>query len=233
MIPATPGSVTPDPERVDELSRRSSIHDHSGEQSSGSLNESDLEPEDLIPKYVSAKERLYRGQPELFDPRTGAFKATQRQIRLENHGLESSRLLNSVRRCLEKIEADALFDQHEAAGRWRARLQEVAQEVSLSRANEKAATGRHKPESHIQRVKGPVEEMVSNEGKNEIESDGDDGLLGQIFASGDDETVLRTNDEAGSNINSTVRIRDFGEWLGISPRRVLDDACKARLVPSP
>ena len=88
---------------------------------------SDLDPEDLITTYLSAKAQLYEKRPDVVkDDRKKSPKVRRGQKEeIEARSLSSG--VVKLQQKLRKIEADILFDQAEADLRWSALRNTVAQ----------------------------------------------------------------------------------------------------------
>jgi ATP-dependent RNA helicase DHX29 len=66
----------------------------------------------------------------------------------------------------------------------------------------------------------------------EEDSSDDDAALADLFASLPVNEVDPITGKSTTVVNSSngvkVTIRDFGKWTGVSPTRVLEEACRAR-----
>lgn len=75
-------------------------------------------------------------------------------------------------------------------------------------------------------------ESVSSSDSSSDESDDtdNDGAFGDLFASTttNDDQRHSLPDGGSTLVENGVKIRDFGQYKGISPRRVLEEACRAR-----
>ena len=148
-----------------------------------------------------------------------------------------------VKRLLEKlhkIESDILFDQRDADDEW-----------ALIKINWDKEAARQRKEEHLAKKQARAEqdESLAEDTQNDAEDvarqadeatagllDGDDdddiGLLGKLFANLPQTEVdeatgasqMVTQDSSGVR----MIIKDFGKWTGVGPRRVLEEACRAR-----
>jgi len=135
---------------------------------------------------------------------------------------------------LKKIESDILFDQEEAEEKWVALRISLVKEVATrkklgigdeSSSKPKIVNGARNPEA------GPSEPV---DGIAAAENEDPYIDLGDLFTGlpeykVDDVSGVSGMVSTGSD-GKLVNVRDFGKWSGISPRRVLEEACKARLV---
>ncbi len=148
---------------------------------------------------------------------------------------DEARLLSK----LDKIEKDLLFDKAEAEQQWRAKkniLERDYAQAKKKRAEEEKSAGTE-PESALLNEPGNVNDeaaRIAAEVFAEGEDDDDEQALVDLFASlpvsevdpltGKTTTVMNEAD------GSKIVIRDFGKWSGVSPTRVLEEACRARFV---
>lgn len=120
-----------------------------------------------------------------------------------------------------KIESDVLLDRDTADEEW-ARLRiELDKEAA--------------EESRRQRRGCLIHEVSQSVDVNESSGDTIDSAdLSTLFLEPIEEHAIEGQNQAHIQseqaINSSVTTRDFGEWTGISPRRIFEEACRARLV---
>ncbi|KAL4962628.1 putative ATP dependent RNA helicase [Aspergillus stella-maris] len=173
-------------------------------------SDSSLDPDTLVPKYLDLQTRLYNLQPEVYDkPKKG--KKSQSAATVDNpQALKLQRKIAS-------IENDVLFDRKEADYLWREKLDELRKEAAIFRRVEASAEKEQaeKKEPEPQPVPEPLPGLE------------DVDLLGDMFQDNEEPTL-----ELGvitEELNkASIAVRDFGKWTGLSPRRVLEEACKAR-----
>ena len=124
------------------------------------------------------------------------------------------------------MESDILFDKDEAHEKWaELRVQLMREEAQENRSNAR---------------KSQVPSLNENDAKNEAfvphdpeeEREGMD--LSDFFSSLPEESTNATTGVSGMTMNSSdgiaVTIRNFGKWSGVNPRRVFEEACRARSV---
>lgn len=189
-----------------------------------SADESDIEPDDLIPQYIASKSRLL----EL----TRLMKDSKKQGDIDLD-IEKSKLQFKIR----KIESDVLFEREVADQQWRLKKVTLEKEFAASRNAERMerAPNQEMPEDKPEAVN--MEGDINDEAERiaaEIlqQEDDDDPGLTDLFASlpqseidpstGKSQTF--TTDSSGVKLI----IRDFGKWVGVSPRRVFEEACRSR-----
>lgn len=195
--------------------------------SSASDSDSDAEPEHLLTKYLELQSRLHEISPELtdIDARRQRRGKGKHPIIVGNLDSASKRRTERLAAKIQKIKSDLLFDEDKANSRWAEIRIDLAQEAA-----ERKRLG-IRDDGEQQKVVPTARSNANLEESNDGDDDGD-GMLGGFFASLPDTTtdpatglsIMSTASKEGSN----VEIRDFGKWTGMNPRRVLEEACKAR-----
>ncbi|KAF2402338.1 ATP-dependent RNA helicase A [Trichodelitschia bisporula] len=228
--PSTSRTSTPEPTSSSRVPARKSKPDPPSapavqEDVSVSDIESDLQPDELVSTYLTIKERMYRLHPELDDSSNG--KAQVRKFGGKvNHKLkaspESTPSWRKLQSKLDLIESDILFDKDEALALWTAKRNQLAQVAALERRLQPLAIRSESPKKPSAII--PDEGSTGEESESVTDS-GDDGL-GDMFTEPGGEVTNLKNSE--SSTGPTIILRDFGKAVGMSPRRVLDDACRAR-----
>ncbi|KAL4880475.1 P-loop containing nucleoside triphosphate hydrolase protein [Aspergillus karnatakaensis] len=164
-------------------------------------SDSSLDPDTLVPTYLDLQTRLYNLQPDLYDKPKKGKKGR------EPAGVTDPQAIK-LQRKITAIENDVLFDRKEAEFFWREKLDELRKESAIFRRTE--ATEKE-PEKEPEPDTAPLET---------------DDLLGDMFQ--DEEPTLELGVITEELNKASITIRDFGKWTGLSPRRVLEEACKAR-----
>ena len=193
--------------------------------SSASDSDSDVEPEHLVRKYLELQSRLHDISPELTENNARRQRRSKSKHLVVDGDMDSSkkRRIERIQAKIHKIRSDLVFDEAEANGRWADIRIDLAQE-----ATERKRLGiRNDTEK---KITPPIQS--NNHPEKSQEEDDTDGMISGFFSSLP-ETV--TDPVTGSSILSTsiqdgrnVEIRDFGKWTGMSPRRALEEACRAR-----
>lgn len=179
------------------------------------------------------KTRLHKKRPDLTIANLRAAKA----LRVKGNSAAATgnsidpptrRLLNR----LKKIESDILFDQEEAEEKWVALrinlLKEEAQRKKLDIDDEprtfpKIVAGTRKPELG---PPGPIGDAASANGEDLTMDLGD--LFGGLPEYKVDDATGLSGMVTTAADGKHITVRDFGKWSGIGPRRVFEEACKAR-----
>lgn len=201
-------------------------------------DDSDIDPDELLSVYLETKAKLFHLQPP--SPTT-----LQKAVQRGRGGITASQKkgvaatdyeVAKLSKKLQKIETDILFDQYIADQQWEKRRIQLEKEA----AAERRATS----DRLFERLPCPTE--VSDESEVDInretarintddldKSDSDDDTtIAGLFASLPVSEVHPVTGKSTVVINSSdgtkVTVRDFGKSAGMNPRRVLEEACKAR-----
>ena len=200
--------------------------------SSASEADSDAEPEHLVTRYLELQSRLHEISPELteINARRQRRGKGKHPIVSDNLDPTSKRRTERLTAKIQKIKSDLLFDEDKANSRWANIRIDLARET----AERKKLGIRNDGEQNkiVSAVQSNAHLAESHDGDDDM-----DGMLGEFFTNLPDAT---TDPATGLSIMSTksqegtdVEIRDFGKWTGLSPRRVLEEACKARCDSHP
>ncbi|KAF7719449.1 DEAD box ATP-dependent RNA helicase [Penicillium ucsense] len=175
-------------------------------------SDSSIDPDTMVTEWLDLQTRLYGLQPDLFD-RPGGKGKKARGIAKD---ISSDPAVAKLQRKAARIERDVLFEAQEAEFIWRSKLDELR----------KDATFVQRPTEPRKKPQGPVSpKKDSGDAAIDIEED-DAGLLGDIFeADANDGSILGLPQPTNE---MKFTIRDFGKTVGLSPRRVLEESCKAR-----
>ncbi len=245
--PSISGNVTPNVEEVEhEEPKLINVLCQEGlseKQESDSLAISDLdsdpEPETLLSSYLSTKAHLFEIYPELAaNGSTKARKPNRKVSTPTTKAANPSALATKLQNKLIKIESDILFDQYEADRRWLTKRNELSEELAARKALGLSNT---RPAKAPQSVGGlSAADKNTTEALNQHDDSGADDndiTLGDLFMglpdSEIDAATGATNTKVTNPEGTSVTIRDFGTWTGLSPARILDEACRARYVSCP
>ncbi|RCI08563.1 hypothetical protein L249_4778 [Ophiocordyceps polyrhachis-furcata BCC 54312] len=193
----------------------------------------DIEPEDLVPEYVATMSQLL-----LLSRGRVPDNTEQHQDQADDDSsLETAKLEAKLR----KIEGDILFDKDVAEQLWKAERVVLEKQLAATRRhNQNAAREKPKTSPPAADVKPLEDDNVAAEAERmaaeilaDNADDGFDGVVG-LFESLPQNEVDAQTGKTQTVINSSggtrVEIRDFGDWSGIQPRRILEEACRSRDV---
>lgn len=194
---------------------------------------------------MKAKTSLFDLERPLQDTKKGGKKkgkGSSTPALTEDQEMEMAKLQARV----ERIEKDVLFDRPLAEHEWRAKKVELEKDfIAKKQQAAKAREPREAPAEPPAEQPDAAED-ASAEDNDDItleaqrmaaellaENDEDeDGGLGDLFgnlpvmevdkATGESSTVVNNSD------GTKVIIRDFEKWSGMSPLRVLEEACRSR-----
>ena len=180
-------------------------------------------------RYLELQTRLFKRQPELTvieHPRLAKAKAkkTRREQQSEDADVASRRLLSRISR----LQRDLLFDKEEAYEKWgELRIQLLREAAERRRLQLDDSPTMTPTESSV-----TSSEAQPTPASSEDEDEGSGIELGDFFESlpeaGIDTTTGSSNLVTAGADGENVTIRSFGTWRGLSPRKVLEEACKAR-----
>jgi ATP-dependent RNA helicase DHX29 len=201
--------------------------------------ESDLEPDELLSIYLATKARLFDLDPE---GEGGMAKKKQGKGQKGQPSAKPApgRGQKKLQARVQRIESDVLFDKREGEAQWSEKKIDLAREFSERRkwqlqseqpkAPEVSATGSTNAEGSTLDSISDEAERLGQELLKEAEAMGDDDMLGGMFGAlpGSEETSTPGDSTAGVVHSQNVVVRDFGRLTGMNPKRVLEEACKAR-----
>ncbi|KAJ5888777.1 hypothetical protein N7495_008818 [Penicillium taxi] len=174
-------------------------------------SDSSIDPDTMVPEWLELQTRLYALNPDLFDrPVKGKKGRGVVTVQTDANDLEIAKLQHKI----SKIERDVIFERQEAEFLWQEKLIDLRKDANFLRRNAL-------PKKEIK----PVPDPEVDNPEWTVPSVGEmDDLLGDMFNSeADNYKSLPT-----SAPEAKYTIRDFGKWTGLTPRRVLEEACKAR-----
>ena len=198
------------------------MSDESIPPSSQSESESDLEPEQLVEKYLTLQARLYEISPNTTKKKVNTQTRQSTGVDMMNKPSTN----NAIRRIntkLNQIRSDVLFDEDEADRRWVDVRNDLAERTAERRRLGVSDTHEDKRQSSTRSL---VDEPTIPDPVGE--TDDADDMLGGLFA-GLPESMSGSNNLSATDASGkTVEIRDFGRWTGMSPRRIFEETIRSR-----
>ncbi len=239
-IPASTQSTqrtkTPPPNRTLATTAGNAEVDVRG-QSSESSDESDQDdPRAMIARFLDLQSRLYNLRPDLVDGLVNKRPSRSRNLLVERKKRDDDlepRIIRLLRK-LDKLETDILFDKDEALRQWvdiRDQLaKDAAERKRLHLDNGSAQSTNGRAATQASRSSLAPDKILE-----QADESGDD-ILTELFSSlpelsmdaNTSVTSVISNQSSTPN-DCVVTIRDFGKPTGLKPRRVFEEACKARL----
>lgn len=196
--------------------------------------DSDMEPDQLLETYINAKSRLFQLNPDLVATVNSRSKSTKKSRGTPKTAPLSGGALK-LQKKMQQIESDALFDQREADEKWASKRVELAREAPgrpkrLKETKIAESESPAEPESKAASAADDIMQQAALAGDVLAQNaDDDDGLLGGMFTAEPGNSLpLETNGSTGDSVAATIR--DFGKTTGMNPRRILEEACRARFV---
>lgn len=184
--------------------------------------DSDLEPHEMVSKYLALKTRHFHLSPASEEQNDGKGKKPKPQTSSLAHDRSRTARLDSK---IAKIRSDILFDQQEADRQWSVLRIDLVRET----ANRRRLGVDDKVED--EKKHGKSEPNGSSSAAEEVEEEA--SMLGELLSglpdtAPDGGICMRPEDPGGA----LIKVRNFGKWNGMSPRRILEEACRARFVTS-
>jgi ATP-dependent RNA helicase DHX29 len=200
---------------------------------------SDAEPGQLLSTYLRTRLDIYKLDPKAITSSTPRSKSGNPKgvVKQEKPMPRVRKLLQKM----QKIESDILFDQRDADNQWALMKINWDKEAACQRKEEhlarKQAVSQEEEtlinfnaQNHAAEVSRQADEAAAN--LFEGEDDDDIGLLGDLFTSLPQNETNETTGASQMVIQDSsgvkMMIQDFGKWTGVGPRRVLEEACRAR-----
>lgn len=170
----------------------------------------------MVPEWLDMQTKLYSLQPDLFD-RPGKGKKG-RGPTSQSDDPEVSKL----QRKIAKIENDVLFERREAEYIWKDKLEELRKDATFIRRPPERK--KEEPPAEEQPDVPALDGLdLSMPSMDELDGTG----LGDMFQ--------EQTEGSGSTLGlpppvpgTSTTLRDFGKTTGLSPRRVLEETCKAK-----
>ncbi|KJX94025.1 ATP dependent RNA helicase like protein [Zymoseptoria brevis] len=191
--------------------------------------ESDMEPDELLSVYLRTKARLYELNQDV-DASTVGKKKFSKQSKAPAKRSPGERKLEQR---LQKIESDVLFDQREADANWAAHKISLVRDTAERRRlqlhdNHDPTPARSSKTSTPPSGVSDEAERMGQELLAATNAAEDDDLLGGMFDALPGVSDSAAGGRSGEGAGEGVTIRDFGRLVGMNPKRVLEEACKAR-----
>jgi len=202
--------------------------------------DSDIDPDDLLPTNLECRTKLFHLQ-EPISRKTGP----KGNVRSNNSTPKSGRsaadpVTAKLLRKIKRIEDDVLFDQYVATQQWEMRRIQLERDAAARRNAADSVLDNSDSNSQKSETLDDSDDEVSKEAAKigaalleENDSD-DDAALADLFASLPVNEVDPITGKTSTVVNGLngvkVTVRDFGKWAGVSPTRVLEEACRARYV---
>ncbi|KAL1597322.1 hypothetical protein SLS60_008906 [Paraconiothyrium brasiliense] len=193
--------------------------------------DSDLEPDQLVPTYIKIKGKLFEIDPGTVEAKSRKQGKGRKSGNAKPASVAQPPAVQKLLSQLQQLESDALFDEIEAEAQWPNKRAEIAQKMAAERHLQPTVPKTPKPvgkENGVStRPKIPSWKKPDQVTRSEEANEDEDIFLGDMFSAVPDEAPkgdeMKTNDA-----NDHVTLRDFGKQSGVSPRRVLEEAIRAR-----
>ena len=191
-----------------------------------STSEGDDDPEKLTARYLALKEKLYRFKPDLANTKPKLQALRLKGVKMIGKEPNPDPKIAKLQRKLDALESDILFDHQEAEAQW-AETRILLDKQASERKRLQLQDGIPKAVGFP--LKSPSTPPSTESG--DTGPDEDDlgiAMVADLFASNNSDIRPASSQDSVSNV--MVNVRDFGKPGGLKPRRVLEEACKARCV---
>ncbi|KAF2763940.1 P-loop containing nucleoside triphosphate hydrolase protein [Teratosphaeria nubilosa] len=185
--------------------------------------EDDLEPDELLSIYLRTKARLFEIEPDSAD-----VKRVKRGRNAASQGPRTA-IGKQLQQKLQKIESDMLFDLPQAEAQWAEKRIVLTREAAERRRLQLSDSNSEKSRNDVKSDTPPngVLDEAEKLGQELLKESEDDGeMLGGMFDAL--PGVQESNATSNGHSPTDVIVRDFGRMTGMNPKRVLEEACKAR-----
>ncbi|KAI1005694.1 putative helicase [Podosphaera aphanis] len=199
--------------------------------------ESDIDPDDLLPTYLDCQTKIFNLQASMH-PKRRPYRSSANQAIAQEKNDVANIQLNELIKKIKKIEDDILFDKYIADQKW--------ETMRIQLQKDAAVAHRKVKEPGIESSDSVLNSPTSDKPTNDVDIDAakiadelleensndEDIGISDFFASLPTDRIDPINGKSTTEINEgqnvTMTIRDFGKWSGVSPSRVLEEACRAR-----
>lgn len=186
----------------------------------------EIEPDQLLPFYLDTKTKLF----EIQRPRQDTSKRKGTKEKPSGSSDPEEALLLAK---ISRVEKDVLFDKYVAEQQWRNKRIMLEKEYAAARAEDKKKETPGEGEALEPDDASDVNAEAERIAAEILADDDDDEGLADLFATLPvteiDPVTGKTNTVMNGADGSKVIIRDFGKWTGVTPMRVLEEACRSRL----
>ncbi|KAL9070151.1 MAG: hypothetical protein Q9157_005921 [Trypethelium eluteriae] len=198
--------------------------------------DSDFEPDRLLSTYIDTTSRLFQRRPDLVTNQTLNKKA--KSVKPSSCGSSAVLATDSkkLQQRLLRIESDPLFDQQQAEDMWKNKhinlVREDAERRRLESGKTTAAETTPRPQPQDGSValsEIPQNEAIADQSTSVSEIMDEAEMLGDLFATMPEDIEAGLDTKVQEEHSKTdVLIRNFGKYSGMSPKRVLEETCRAR-----
>ena len=199
--------------------------------------DSDLDPDEMLTVYMKAKARLFDRSPDLVpEPEAGSKRSTKQKSPQKAATHQTTPGEATLQQRLQSIEADPLFDRVTADTLWREQRLDMVRDRAERQRLGVSRDAVAKPGSGVLQKKNAKDDSTGILDEAEAlgkklleeaaEAEDADVLGGMFDMPAESETHTTRRDGLDNSLEVTTR--NFGKITGISPRRILEDACKSR-----
>jgi len=184
--------------------------------------DSSAEPDQLEFSYIATKMKLFSIHPDLAADDT----AKRRKQKGSGTITPSSPGIKKLQDKLRRIETDMLFDKDAAQMKWGSeRIRLLRESTVLKSRRRRDESSASSGDEHSR----PNTANASSTPADKSDVSDHEEMLGDMFTAPGEEVG---DSIPGDESDAKITLRDFGKLSGVSPRRILEDSCRARYVSS-
>lgn len=189
----------------------------------------EIEPEDLIPEYIATKKKLLElSRMEKKGPQS-------KPITQQSKDNETDSTVAYLESKVKKIESDVLFDKFLAEQEWKKEKVVLEKQLALAKKNpvvdSDSQLRSEDPASEAaddDDIAAIAEKMAKDILAENAEDDDIVGLFESLPQSEVDPATGKLQTVVNSSDGTKLVIREFSKWTSVSPKRVLEEACRSR-----
>ncbi|KAL6872337.1 P-loop containing nucleoside triphosphate hydrolase protein [Trichoderma longibrachiatum] len=186
----------------------------------------EIEPEDLIPEYVATKAKLLE-----WSYLEKASKSTKQQKENDKDAVSVAYLESK----LKTIESDVLFDKFLAEQQWKKDKVDLEKQLALARktaATDSSSQPQPEDTAPLPEADDDITAIAEQMAKDLLAENNEDeditGLFESLPQSEVDPTTGKLQTVVNTSDGARLVIREFAKWTGVSPKRILEEACRSR-----
>lgn len=182
----------------------------------------------MIPEYVATKAKLLE-----WSYLEKASKSTKQQKENDKDAVSVAYLESK----LKTIESDVLFDKFLAEQQWKKDKVDLEKQLALARktaATDSSSQPQPEDTAPLPEADDDITAIAEQMAKDLLAENNEDeditGLFESLPQSEVDPTTGKLQTVVNTSDGARLVIREFAKWTGVSPKRILEEACRSRQV---
>ena len=193
--------------------------------------DSDMDPDTMTERYVELQTRLYKLDQEA-DITKHQTQSNPRKQSPNTPPKDLQPQLVKILRKLDRLKSDILFDKFDAEQKWTEKRNYMAKATAQRKKLQLIESEPSKTTLMGKYADDNLTSHLEPEKSDNFQEDGGAEALGEFFSGLPDNNLVDDRGLSSLDVQAPFqqhrRVRNLGRWNGISPRRILEDACKAR-----